>query len=196
MSRPGFFFLGQRLAIDLLNTVVMRDGALQDLLVPAGAAEAWARAAGVAAPGLRLDAAELRRLREGLRRGLVAWGASGTPSRSVIALINRHLARDVEALQLEPAGKSVVWRRHPEGGPLHRVHGAIARSAADMLIADDPRRLRKCASPDCVLMFYDVSKAGRRRWCSMLTDGARAKAGAFRRRVAVRRRAANRSPKA
>jgi len=65
-----------------------------------------------------------------------------------------------------------------------------------MLIADDPPRLRKCASPDCVLMFYDVSKAGRRRWCSILTDGARAKARAFRRRVAMQRRAATRSPKA
>jgi predicted RNA-binding Zn ribbon-like protein len=196
MSRPRFFFLGQRLAIDLVNTVVMRDGALRDLLAPAGAAEAWARAAGIAAPGLRLDAAELRMLREGLRRGLVAWGASGTPSPRLIALVNRYLAGDAEALRLEPAGESVVIRRHSQGTPTHRVYGAIARSAAEMLVTDDPRRLRKCASPDCVLMFYDVSKAGRRRWCSMLTDGARAKARAFRRRAGVQRRAANRSPKA
>ena len=44
------------------------------------------------------------------------------------------------------------------------------------LLADRPERIRSCANPACVLHFYDVSKNGTRRWCSMLGCGNRAKA--------------------
>lgn len=53
-----------------------------------------------------------------------------------------------------------------------------------MLQADDPKRLRNCAARHCVLRFYDVSRAGRRRWCSMSLCGDRAKVRAdYRRRA-------------
>jgi predicted RNA-binding Zn ribbon-like protein len=43
-------------------------------------------------------------------------------------------------------------------------------------------RIRGCANPECVLWFYDVSKNGRRRWCSMEGCGNRAKAARFQER--------------
>src|SRR6267143_1267451 len=66
---------------------------------------------------------------------------------------------------------------------------AWAEAAGELLAGGDPRRLRKCANPNCRLMFYDESKAGRRRWCSMRTCGGQAKARAFyrRRREGARR---------
>src|SRR5207302_1093916 len=73
-----FLFLGGRLAIDLLNTVIARDllGRREDVA-------AWGAAAGVVADrDLRNAAREpagLRAFREALRRGLVAWAAAGTP---------------------------------------------------------------------------------------------------------------------
>src|SRR5437762_511107 len=112
-----FFFLGERLAVDLLNTVVVQDGRVHLLQGPMDVA-AWAEAAGVL----------------------------------------------------------------PHGAPLERLYGAVARSAAELVAGGDPRRLRKCANPSCRLMFYDVSKAGRRRWCSMRTCGGQAKSRAFYRR--------------
>jgi predicted RNA-binding Zn ribbon-like protein len=45
-------------------------------------------------------------------------------------------------------------------------------------LALDPARVRRCASPACVLLYHDVSKAGRRRWCDMAVCGNRAKAAA------------------
>jgi predicted RNA-binding Zn ribbon-like protein len=44
------------------------------------------------------------------------------------------------------------------------------------LLAERPERIRHCANNDCVLHFYDVSKNGTRRWCSMAGCGNRAKA--------------------
>ncbi|MEV4340137.1 CGNR zinc finger domain-containing protein [Streptomyces sp. NPDC049590] len=52
-----------------------------------------------------------------------------------------------------------------------------AWSAADCLrLLERPERIRACAGPDFVLHFYDVSKNGTRRWCSMSGCGNRAKA--------------------
>ncbi|MGW1886797.1 CGNR zinc finger domain-containing protein [Streptomyces sp. NPDC001970] len=44
------------------------------------------------------------------------------------------------------------------------------------LLADRPDRIRPCANHECLLHFYDVSKNGTRRWCSMAGCGNRAKA--------------------
>src|SRR5947208_1522312 len=77
-----FFFLGERLAVDLLNTVVVQDGRVHLLQGPMDVA-AWAEAAGVLPHGaLRGSAAghepeRLRGFRETLRRGLVVVEAAG-----------------------------------------------------------------------------------------------------------------------
>ena len=144
-----FFFLGERLAVDLLNTVVVQDGRVHLLQGP-------------------MDVA--------------AWAAGGTPPPGLIALLNRHLARDPEVSEVTASRGKLVTRRRPAGAPLDHLYGAVARSAAELLAGGDPRRLRKCANPSCRLMFYDASKAGRRRWCSMRTCGGRAKVRAFYRR--------------
>lgn len=44
------------------------------------------------------------------------------------------------------------------------------------LLTERPERIRACSNPACILHFYDVSKNGTRRWCSMAGCGNRAKA--------------------
>ncbi len=190
-----FFFLGGRLAVDLLNTVIVQDGRVRDLLSRRVDVASWGEAAGVVARrDLRNAAREpagLRAFREALRRGLVAWAAAGTPPARVIALVNHHMARDPAVTELRGRGRKVVTRLRSAAGTRERLYGAVARSAAELITGGDPRRLRKCANPTCRLMFYDTSKAGRRRWCSMQTCGGRAKVRAFyQRRRAVTSRAA------
>ncbi len=185
-----FLFLGGRLAVDLLNTVIARDllGRREDVA-------AWGAAAGVVSRrelrrGGR-EPADLRAFREALRRGLVAWAAAGTPPARLIALLNHHLTRDPAVTEVSRKGRDVVTRVRSAGGPIERLYGAVARSAAELITQGDPRRLRKCANPTCRLMFYDTSKSGRRRWCSMQLCGGRAKVRAFyQRRRAVTNRAA------
>src|SRR2546426_11388419 len=97
-----FFFLGERLAVDLLNTVVVQDGRVQDLLQGPRDVAAWAEAAGVLPHGaLRGDAAgqeheRLRGFRETLRRGVVASGGGGAHPPRALAPLDRPLARRPE----------------------------------------------------------------------------------------------------
>ncbi|EGT5710573.1 hypothetical protein AGJ35_05650 [Cronobacter dublinensis subsp. dublinensis] len=42
--------------------------------------------------------------------------------------------------------------------------------------------VRQCEAHDCILLFHDLSKSHRRRWCSMATCGNRMKVAAFRNR--------------
>jgi predicted RNA-binding Zn ribbon-like protein len=49
-------------------------------------------------------------------------------------------------------------------------------SAADILVGLESARLRECANDRCLWLFFDDSKNGTRRWCSMQSCGNRAKA--------------------
>ncbi|MGB7437489.1 MAG: CGNR zinc finger domain-containing protein [Candidatus Acidiferrum sp.] len=64
---------------------------------------------------------------------------------------------------------------------------AIARSAAEVLVEGPDAPIRRCANPSCRLFFYDDSRTGRRRWCSMAVCGNRHKVAVFMRRHAARR---------
>src|SRR2546428_13709882 len=93
------FLLGERLAVDLLNTVILQDGRVRDLLGGAGDVAAWAEAAGVLPRGvvrvtsLGSEPAGLRAFREALRPGPVAW-AAGARAAAVLPLLNRPLGPD------------------------------------------------------------------------------------------------------
>jgi len=63
----------------------------------------------------------------------------------------------------------------------------VAHSAAMLFTHADPNRVRKCGQ--CVLHFYDTSKKGTRRWCSMQMCGNRFKVAAY----AARRRTIDRN---
>ena len=47
------------------------------------------------------------------------------------------------------------------------------------------RRLRACAAPECRWVFYDDSRSGAGRWCSMASCGNRAKTARYRGRKAA-----------
>ncbi|MYV67193.1 hypothetical protein GT043_14890, partial [Streptomyces sp. SID2131] len=50
-----------------------------------------------------------------------------------------------------------------------------ARDYLDLL-RTAPDRIRACAHEACILHFFDTSRNGTRRWCSMAVCGNRAKA--------------------
>ncbi len=50
------------------------------------------------------------------------------------------------------------------------------------LVRESPGRVRECADIECPVLFLDTSRNGSRRWCSMETCGARAKASTYYRR--------------
>jgi predicted RNA-binding Zn ribbon-like protein len=66
--------------------------------------------------------------------------------------------------------------------PARHALGRLARDAAAMLGTDERDRVRICAGERCSARFYDRSRAGRRRWCSMAACGNVAKARRHRAR--------------
>jgi predicted RNA-binding Zn ribbon-like protein len=56
----------------------------------------------------------------------------------------------------------------------------IIDATADLLAETDSSRIRKCES--CVVHFFDTSKKGSRRWCSMNICGNKLKVAAYQRR--------------
>ena len=188
----GFVRVGGRLVIDLLNTVASRDGRPHELLVDPEDLTDWAETVGVpyaSEIGLRSPqaVADLREFREVLRGGLRAWGEDMPVAPALIVRLNRELARDPRHVRLRLAEGQVATDLVSTGDPLDRMYADLAASLAMMLARDDPARYRACANESCRFVFYDDSKPGTRRWCSMELCGGRAKAKAFRLRHGVTR---------
>ena len=68
--------------------------------------------------------------------------------------------------------------------PAASALSSVARDAIDLFTSPDARRLRECASAECGLLFLDLSRPGRRRWCSSNACGGKARAAAYRHRRA------------
>ena len=89
----------------------------------------------------------------------------------------------------ELASQDGIWKIEfvaREGG-LEWLLAAVARSGAEIVAEGARARLRLCANPHCGLFFYDNSRTGRRRWCSIAVCGNRSKVAAFARKHALAR---------
>jgi predicted RNA-binding Zn ribbon-like protein len=181
---PLFRWLGEPLAIDLANTVmVVRDDGDEavDLLASSADLEQW-----LAAEGERLDGyvagpddlEAIRALREAVR-GLLAAAAQGNPlagddldrvnAASAAAPIVPWLAIDDDRpVRIEAAAGG--------GEGLSSLLGSLARSTIELLAETPAGELRVCRAPSCG-MFY----LGRRRWCCAAC-GNRARAARHYRR--------------
>lgn len=121
-------------------------------------------------------AGDARTLRERLRPVLLKW-AGDKPAPfpvDVIDELNALLAQDRRYTQLHPGNADTLTlheRRHWE----HPTQLLVlsAQAWAHLLVGADPTLIRQC--PGCTIIFYDRTKAHRRRWCSMALCGNRAK---------------------
>ena len=194
--RNGFFFLGNQLALDFLNTLPVQDGRQLELLPDFGALLGWFEAAGllqsreVAAFRQKWDGskraqqttAAMRQLREKLRERVVAWENGGSVRRSTLRELNRVMAAHPMRTRLKAEGKSLSTELWFEAREPEDLFAPLAHSAAALFAATDRNCVRKCAQ--CVLHFQDTSKKGTRRWCSMRLCGNQLKVAAY----AARRR--------
>ncbi|GAA3094406.1 CGNR zinc finger domain-containing protein [Streptomyces rectiviolaceus] len=161
--------VGEPLSLDLLNTRWVTDGARRDLLTDAEGLAIW-----LAAHGLddRFEADEAT-LDHVLRaRDALASAVDSPGDPAAIARVDKVLGHGRIRATLtaqgpgeEPEFKDATW-------------GAAWLAARDYLtlLATAPDRIRPCAHEACVLHFFDTSRNGTRRWCSMAACGNRAKA--------------------
>jgi predicted RNA-binding Zn ribbon-like protein len=195
--KNGFLFVGNHLALDLLNTRPVLDGKATELLPDFASLLRWFQTAGLL--GLRDVAAlkrqwnqsvegrrtveAMRRLRERLRKGILTWEDGGDVRRCTLDELNRLMAAYPMRARLKKRnGKGLSTELYFKLQRPEDLFAPLARAAA-MLFANTNRdRVRKC--DQCVLHFVDTSKKGTRRWCSMQLCGNRLKVAAY----AARRR--------
>jgi predicted RNA-binding Zn ribbon-like protein len=190
----GFLFLGNRPILDLLNTRPVLEGTPTELLPDVRALERWLIASRmVTAPGAKAalrawrhsPQAEdfLRQLlafREKLRASVLRMEAGSGPADDFLAEVNALLLQHPLPAQLHRRQATIVREavqvlRRPSD-----LWAQLAAATADLLTERDTSRLRKCES--CEVHFFDVSKKGSRRWCSMSICGNKRKVAAYRNR--------------
>ncbi len=191
--REGFLFVGNRLALDFLNTRPVQNGEPMELLPDFSALLRWFQAAELLSAR---DAANLRQkwgksaraqrtveavreLREKLRKQVLAWEGGGAVHHSTLDELNTLMAEHPMRTRLKTktsgsASATELWfePRQPED-----LFAPLAHSAATLFASVERSRVRKC--DQCVLHFYDTSKKGTRRWCSMQLCGNRLKVAAY-----------------
>lgn len=161
--------VGEPLSLDLLNTVWMHDGERQDLLTDAEGLAVWLAANGL---GDRF-AADRPTLEHVLRaRDALASAVDSPGDPTGAARVDEVLAHGRIRARLTGEGPG----EEPEFAD--PAWGAAWLAARDYLrlLATAPDRIRGCAHEACVLHFFDTSRNGTRRWCSMAACGNRAKA--------------------
>lgn len=130
---------------------------------------AWYRYAGL--PDEPAELAAAVELREAIRELLV--GGDGVVSPAAAATVDAVAHRVRLRPTFMPAGLTFVG-----DGPLGGILVIIAQAMADQSWA----RLKVCSSDTCRWAFYDCSRSGQGRWCSMAVCGNRRKARAYRAR--------------
>jgi predicted RNA-binding Zn ribbon-like protein len=111
-------------------------------------------------------------LREAIFRCFSATASGSAPPDNDLAILNAALAAAPARQHVRQDGWDVG---HPAAS-LSTLLAPVLWSAADMLVGHQLVRVRQCANPACGWLFFDSSKSGNRRWCSMNACGNRAKA--------------------
>lgn len=178
--------LGDQLAMDLLNTKA-RSG---DMVVDCWNSDAdvlrWLRQNDIssAAGESLLVAGELLSQAKALR----------TLTHQLITEFKQEKLQDVSELNtyldayvstphlVQGGDGKLVITRISRSDTVANMLGQVAESVATLLVDGDATLIKQCEHPDCILWFYDRTKAHKRRWCSMATCGNRHKAALFRKR--------------
>jgi predicted RNA-binding Zn ribbon-like protein len=155
---------GEPLALDLVDTEFAPDGTLVDLLATAKSARAWAVAAGLAGTLDGAGLSALRQARSAIRDALEGRGTA--PLNAVL---------DKGRVRLSVSGALAPTRTLQASEPAWQAAVLAAANLVDLL-ETAPDRVKHCENPACVLWFFDTTRNGTRRWCSMAVCGNRMKA--------------------
>lgn len=183
----SLFTLGGATWINLLNTVIMRNKQPTDLLADSAITLSWLKENQLLLPGMDspLDQInhdhirnELVTLRDIFNQVLNDLEIKGSLSDTVGGEITKCVESLEVKLKISYEGTKLILVY--EGKTLmDQIRHTLIQSLSHTLNNVSPDRIRKCEHEDCILHFIDVSKNGRRRWCSMEQCGNRYKAAQF-----------------
>lgn len=115
-------------------------------------------------------------LRAALTRVFRAIAHSETPMSADLGALQEEYLAALSSAQLAPMAGRYGWVWRADGPALDQPLWPIIRSAIALLHDGDLIRIKQCpGADDCGWLFYDTSRNGARRWCSMEGCGSRVK---------------------
>ncbi len=192
----GFLFVGNHLALDFLNTKPILDGAPRELLPNATALARWLAAAGItttpknralvrtwshSARGEKF-VCKLVAFRERLRAAVLRLEYGLAPENDFLEEMNLLLRNYPQRTAITRRGARLSLNPFFEARTPEDLWAPILAATTELLCVLEASRIRKCESESCVVHFYDTSKRGSRRWCSMNLCGNRLKVAAYQKR--------------
>jgi len=195
--------LGGALCLDFVNSIEYRAGhAPEDFLTSFPDLVRWGQHAGLIAdatatrliaraaadePAAQETLHQALGLRAALHRLFLAVATRRDPDPADLEQLQRAYVDALSGATLVPEGERLTWGWRQDEQHLDQLLWLVARSAVELLTTGDPWRTKVCENPyGCGWLFYDGSKNGSRRWCSMEGCGSQVKM----RRQYARRRAA------
>ena len=190
----GFLFVANRPILDLLNTKPVLGDGPKELLPDVRALERWLIASGTVTSARAKGALrnwrnsaeatgfleQLIAFRERLREAVLRIEGGAAPTAAFLAEVNSLLLRYPLPALLHKRDGRVIREPSFEVSKPADLWAPIVDATADLLAETESSRIRKCES--CVVHFFDTSKKGSRRWCSMNICGNRLKVAAYQRR--------------
>ena len=188
-----FILIAGNVSLDFINTEIIENGVLKELLSTYTNLARWAVASNLmdrsiadeifaklkgskASDELLAEAKNFRAiLREMLDRLLHGEKAGET----AIAAINAELSNLSTTTQIYQTKNGYRRLTRINFREPSQLLALVAESAVDLLCEGNLLYLKQCESEQCRLYFYDTTKNHRRRWCSVKSCGNRAKAAAF-----------------
>lgn len=175
-----FLLDGENLALNLVNTEVMKRGKHFDLLTSPQEVAHWWQTMCQRHPecdevqrgdedttvyDLALLEA-LKTLRAALRAILSALIVERVPAKEDVNVLNALLKTSYPSLEFTEQG-DLVPRVHPTDPTQGLILVPIALSAERLMSQGEKKRLHRCENERCILFFYDTTKSATRRWCSL-----------------------------
>lgn len=199
----GLRFLAGRVCLDFVNSIEDRTGdAPDDFIASYADLVQWGRQRAlltdrVAERLLTLAARDMAAAARALETALTlraalhgifqALAKTGEPDAGDLAHLQRAYTDAVAHACLQHGEGRFVWQCPSQADALDQMMWPIAFDATELLTVGDVGRIKVCANPSgCGWLFYDGSKNGSRRWCSMEGCGSQVKM----RRLYAKRKAA------
>jgi len=181
----GPLFVADNCALDFINTAYGEGARHCECFVDDDSVVAWLKQAGLlpqvpekAPEGLLALALEMRAAGKAMVRAAKAGRKADAD------LVNRVLKLGNPTRELQWDGETAsfkVVKRRDTTSAIGLLE-PIAEAMVDLLTGERLDLVRQCEGEDCTLLFHDLTKSHRRRWCSMAVCGNRMKVAAFRSR--------------
>lgn len=190
----GFLFVANQPILDLLNTKPVLATGPTELLPDVRALERWLLASGTVSsakdkaavrawrdtPEAEAFLKQLIAFRERLRNAVFRIESGMLPSDTFLSEVNSLLLQYPRHAVLRKRDGKLIQEAFVELRKPTDLWVPFVDATADLLVEAEASRIRKCES--CVVHFFDKSKKGSRRWCSMNICGNKLKVAAYQRR--------------